>query len=179
MANKKLAVFSFQHQESAKPMRSLIPVYVTFLLAFICMLMPLPLWAEWLKPSWVVLVLLYWVLVMPNRVGLGLAWITGLLLDGVMNIPFGVNAFALVVISYFLIRFNANIRTMFFLPKMAMIFLLLFCYQLILIYFVAVKGSLLFAIWLGFLHALVSVLIWPWLAIILFEFQRRFLPSIE
>lgn len=158
---------------------SSLPIYFSFLVAFLLMLMPLPLWAEWLKPNWVVLCLVYWTLLFPKRIGVGTAWILGLLLDGIMNLPFGVNAFALVLLSYCLIRFNENIRTLFFVPKMAAIFVLLVLYQLVLIYFVAVKGHYLFAIWIGVFHAILGILIWPWLAVILFEYQRRYLPFAE
>ena len=40
---------------------------------------PLPGWLDPFRPEWVALVLIYWCMAVPNRVGVGVAWIVGLL----------------------------------------------------------------------------------------------------
>ena len=54
-----------------------------------------PDWLAWFRPSWVLIVLFFWVMELPHRLGLISAWLIGLLLveqlegsfSGVMGLP--------------------------------------------------------------------------------------------
>ena len=59
----------------------IIIIGLTILIALILMLIPLPEWAHSLRPEWLVLVLIYWTMALPHRVGIGTAFCCGLLLD--------------------------------------------------------------------------------------------------
>ena len=37
----------------------------------------------WLRPDWVALVILYWVMAVPQQVGMTTAWIAGVLVDSI------------------------------------------------------------------------------------------------
>ena len=59
----------------------------------------LPDWVGWLRPAWVPLVLFFWIVERPHRIGLIGVWAFGLLLDVVLSEPLGLNGFALVLMA--------------------------------------------------------------------------------
>ena len=83
---------------------------VSLLVALLLMLMPLPPAVQPLRPYWLALVLAYWVIENPDHVGLGVAFVIGLLGDLVTGSLFGEQALRLVVMAYILQRFRARLR---------------------------------------------------------------------
>jgi len=78
--------------------------------AFLLQLMPLPLMLSPLKPYWVGLVLIYWAIELPERVGLGLAFLLGLFGDVLTGELFGEQALRLIVLTFIVLRFRARMR---------------------------------------------------------------------
>ncbi len=61
---------------------SAFPVVITtFIVALILNMISYPQWMQYAKPDWVVLVLFYWCLAVPERVGVGCGWLAGLIMD--------------------------------------------------------------------------------------------------
>ena len=48
-------------------------ILVTFIVALGLTIMPLPDALELVRPEWIIMVLVYWVMALPNRVGVGIA----------------------------------------------------------------------------------------------------------
>lgn len=82
----------------------------SFSLALLFGLLPLPELLLPLRPYWLALVLAYWVIETPDRVGLGFAFCTGLLADLMFGGILGDQALRLVVMAFILQRFRARIR---------------------------------------------------------------------
>lgn len=59
----------------------------------------LPDWVGWLRPAWVPLVLFFWIVERPHRIGIISVWAFGLLLDVVLSEPLGLNGLALTVMA--------------------------------------------------------------------------------
>jgi rod shape-determining protein MreD len=74
-------------------------IVLTFFIAYLLAIVPVPEWAMSYRPEWVPLVLIYWVMALPYRVGIGSAWIAGLVLDILEGSILGLNALALVIIA--------------------------------------------------------------------------------
>jgi rod shape-determining protein MreD len=83
---------------------------LSLLIALLLALLPVPPLLQALRPYWLALVLAYWVIEDPDRVGLGFAFLVGLVADLVMGSLFGEQALRLVVITYILQRFRARLR---------------------------------------------------------------------
>jgi rod shape-determining protein MreD len=79
-------------------------------LAFLLQLMPLPQMLLPLKPYWVGIVLIYWAIEMPERVGLGFAFLFGLAGDVLTGELLGEQALRLVVLAFIVLRFRARLR---------------------------------------------------------------------
>ena len=72
-------------------------VWMTLLVGAIFSIMPLPEWLSLVRPAWVPLVVIYWVLALPERFGLLFAFITGLLLDVFQGSLFGLNSLGMMM----------------------------------------------------------------------------------
>lgn len=79
-------------------------------LALLLGLVPLPALLQPVRPYWLALVLAYWVIETPDRVGLGFAFCIGLLADLMFGGILGDQALRLVVMAFILQRFRARIR---------------------------------------------------------------------
>ena len=86
----------------------LIPASV--IVALVLGLLPLPPSWQPLRPYWLALVLAYWVIEAPERVGLGFAFVVGLVADLSFGGLLGEQAMRLVVMAFILERFRARLR---------------------------------------------------------------------
>ncbi len=69
-----------------------------------------PQWLGWLRPAWVVMVVFFWVMELPHRMGLVTAWLVGLLLDVLYADPLGLNGVVLASVTYLGWRFYERFR---------------------------------------------------------------------
>ena len=72
----------------------------TLVLAALFTVLPLPDWLEAYRPEWVALVVIYWVVALPDRIGLFSAWIAGFFMDVLEGSLLGLNALALALVAY-------------------------------------------------------------------------------
>ena len=56
-------------------------IVTTIVIALILNLITYPQWMKFAKPDWVLLVIFYWSLALPNRISVGVGWIVGLVMD--------------------------------------------------------------------------------------------------
>lgn len=146
---------------------------LSLLLGSILTIWPLPGTMNWLRPAWVMLIILYWVIVLPNRMGIKLAWILGLLLDGLHGSLLGEHALACLLTSYF----ASNIRRQVLISPVwlqsFMITLLILIYQVIL-YLVQGFAGQVISSWQYWLPSLTSALVWPIIFMLLRASKQRF-----
>jgi rod shape-determining protein MreD len=148
-------------------------IVVSFVAALMLTIVPLPNTASLLRPEWVALVLIYWCLALPTRVGVGVGWISGLVLDVARGTLLGQHALALSLVAFIALSLHQRVRV-FPLWQQAVIVLLLVVLQQLLV--VWVRGITGHApdLWLYLLPAVTSMVIWPWLFILLRYTRRHF-----
>ncbi len=56
------------------PLFQILVLLLIFIIAFVLEIMPWPVGLQGLRPTWVVLVLIYWVLALPNKISVGTAF---------------------------------------------------------------------------------------------------------
>ena len=83
---------------------------LSFVVALLLGLLPLPALLQPLRPYWLALVLAYWVIEAPDSVGLGFAVIVGLIADLMFGTLLGEQALRLVIMAFILQRFRARLR---------------------------------------------------------------------
>jgi rod shape-determining protein MreD len=148
-------------------------IAATLLIALLLSIIPLPEWARWARPEWVALVLIYWVLALPHRIGVGVAFVTGLVLDLVEGSPPGENAFALVVVAYLALILYQRMRMYTAWQQAGIVFVMIGLNQLM-CHWVQTLTAKVVPTMLFLLPALMSALIWPTLMLTLRKIRRTF-----
>ena len=70
------------------------------------------------------MVLIYWVMALPYRLGIGSAWCAGLLLDILEGSALGLNAISLVILAYVTLSLHQRMRMFTSLQQSGLIFAL-------------------------------------------------------
>ncbi len=135
-------------------------ILLTFLLAFVLAVLPLPAWLLWARPEFVTLSLIYWCIALPHRVGMLSALLLGIFLDALEGAVLGQNAFALVVVALLSLALYQRLRVYSLAQQCGVVFVLIGINQLICQWVQNLQGlgaqSLLFL-----LPAVTSALLWP------------------
>lgn len=91
-----------------------LTIFFTILLAMILELIPfpegLPKEIGFLRPELVLMTLIYWVVALPHRAGVVLAWVSGLTMDILVGNFLGQFACSFVIISYVVLQFYQRLR---------------------------------------------------------------------
>ncbi len=146
---------------------------MSLILAFMLTAMPLPEWAVNWRPAWVAMVLIYWNMALPDRVGIGIGWLLGLLLDVQQGTVLGQNALGLAVIAYITLRSHQRIRVFPLVQQAILVCSYVLLFKLLVLWIKGMMG-LPPQHWTFWMPALTSMLLWPWLFIVLRDVRRRF-----
>jgi len=152
--------------------RGVALVVGSFVAALALELLPLPTWAEPARPAWVVAMLLWWCLFAPQRANVGAAFTLGLLLDVLKGSVLGQHALALTLAAYLAARFHLQLRVFPMWQQTTMVGA-----------FALLVGGLLWwtdgiaghpsSLLLRVPGAIVTALLWPWLAELMRGLARR------
>ena len=148
-------------------------IYLTLLLGFVLSIMPLPDWALDFRPQWVVLILIYWCMALPERIGVVVGWLTGLLLDVLTGTLLGQHALGLAVVAYLTLKLYRRVRVLPVRQQMFTIFVLLLVERLLTLWATGAAGYPTPSLWY-WITPVVSTLLWPWIFIMLRDIRRRF-----
>ena len=141
--------------------RNLWVIWLSFALALLLSVAPMPAFMETGRPLWLALFLTAWTLALPHRVGMTTAWVLGLAADVLYGTLLGQNALILTFITFLVLSLHQRLR-MFPMWQQSLVLLVVFgLAQLVQLWLNALTGNrpptLLFI-----LPALVSALLWPW-----------------
>jgi rod shape-determining protein MreD len=123
-------------------------------------IVPLPTPVATYRPDWVPIVLIFWALMAPERVGILTALAMGLALDTLSGALLGQHALAMVTVVYLSVRFHLRIRVFPVWQLSMTVFLLLALYEFILFWIDGISGRSVPVIerWAPVLS---GVLVWP------------------
>ncbi len=134
-------------------------VYFSLLAGLFLQLLPWPSLLLHIKPDFLLLVLLFWLLRAPNICNIGLAWIAGIFMDLVNGDLFGQNALAYSLTAFFALMYQRRLILFTVLQQSGYVFLLLFLNQFILLLLKSFSGSDYFG-WSYFVPSLTGILLW-------------------
>jgi len=146
---------------------------LTIIAAFMLAIMPLPDWAVEFRPDWVTLVLIYWAMAAPSKIGVTVAWIAGLLLDVSYGTLMGQHAVGLVFVIYIIHIQHQRLRMASLLQQAIVIFFLMLFKQLLTLWVDGMLGRAPDS-WLYFMPTITSTLLWPWTYLILRDLRRKY-----
>jgi rod shape-determining protein MreD len=147
-------------------------IAISLILALIVNLLPWNGAAVLLWPDLVAMVLLYWSIHQPRRVGLMTGWFLGLLMDIADGVLFGQHALAYVIMAYAAYFLHRRIQTFSLWQQALYVFGLLLLMQVVMLlvrlaFGAAFPGALYFA------GSVVGAALWPMLSLLLQTPQRR------
>jgi rod shape-determining protein MreD len=146
-------------------------IAISLMLAFMLNLFP---WGVHVGvPDFVALVLVFWSIHQPRKVGIGVAFVMGLLMDVHDAVYLGENALAFTLLSYFAISIHR--RVLWFPPivQSLQVFPLFLGVQLIQLAVRLLSSDSHFPGWLFFLECAVTTALWPLATWLLLAPQRR------
>ena len=148
-------------------------IFISFLIAIVLMIFPLPDFLIWWRPSWLLMVVIYWTIALPHRVGIVAAWLLGIIADVALSSVLGIHGLTFALISYLILVMTNRLR-LFPLWKQSAIVGLMVGFDLVLNLWIQnffetqPKHG---AYWLPIIT---STLVWPWLFILLRDLRRNF-----
>jgi rod shape-determining protein MreD len=101
---------------------------------------PMPETIAAFRPDWVAVILIYWSLAAPRRVGLLLAFLLGILLDTLTGALLGQHALALVLVVYLAEHFYLRVRVFPVSQLAVTVFVLLGLYEFVLFWIDGIAG---------------------------------------
>ena len=147
-------------------------IFLSLLTGLILMILPLPENVLYYRPHWVALMLIYWSLALPERVGLWFAFFSGIVVDVSQGTLLGQHALALVIIISINLTFYQRIRVMALVQQALYVFGLLMVGQVIIVWMEGIMGRPTPII--AFIAApFIGMLFWPLVFVILRGIRRK------
>jgi len=116
---------------STRPPANGFIIWLSVALGLMLNIMPLPLWAENYRPEWVLLFLLVWAFETPHQLGVGTAFIAGILQSIVQDSTLGIASLAMMVPLFFAYRMSPRSAQFPLWQLAALVALLLALYELL------------------------------------------------
>lgn len=135
-------------------------VLLSIIAGLVLTLMPLPGWLQVWRPSWMALVVIYWLLYEPRRVGLLTAWLVGLMLDALRGVLLGQHALALTVAGFIALQFHLRVRVFPIGQQTLTVFMLVAVFEFLLFWIDGVSGEP-GNNWRRWLSVISSAAVWP------------------
>jgi len=149
-------------------------ILLTFFIAYLLAIVPMPVWAMNFRPEWVALVLIYWVMALPYRIGIGSAWVAGLLMDILEGSILGLNALVFALLAYITLSLHKRLRMFSALQQSGLILAVIGLDLLVSHWLQLVSGQTVASGMLFLMGAVSSALLWPFMFQLLRHLRRSF-----
>lgn len=141
-------------------------VSMTVIVSLSAAMLPMSEWAGWLRPEFAAMIVIYWVITAPFRIGMVFAWCLGLVLDVLEGVVLCQNALGLTVLAYLSFLLHQRLRMFGLFEQASSVFVLIGIHQLIAYWVHGLTGGSYYS--LAFLiPALVSAILWPMFKLVL------------
>jgi len=146
-------------------------IAATLISALLLNLLPWSGWLLWIRPDFVALVVLYWCIAQPRRIGFTAAWLLGLVMDVADGSFFGQHALSYTILAYAGIVLHRRVRMFTLAPQVVHVVLLLLLNDIIVLVIRMLGGSN-FPGFGFFAGSLVGAALWPVISVLLKLPQR-------
>jgi len=147
-------------------------IALSFLVAFMLTAMPLPDWVLPWRPAWIAMVLVYWCIALPARVGVLTGWCLGLVLDVLNGSILGQHALGLALVALIAVQYHQRVRVFPLVQQALFVASVVFIYLALMLWTYNLLGSVHYPT-SHLLGALTTGLLWPWVFVVLRDVRRR------
>jgi rod shape-determining protein MreD len=148
-------------------------IALTFMVAMILTIIPLPETARVFRPDWTLLVLVYWTLALPLRIGVGIGWSVGIFQDVLTGSLLGQHALSYSVVAYLTLKLHQRIRLYPLWQQALSVLVLLTLGQLLILWVNGIIGRPIQS-WLYWSPSVFGAAVWPVVYVILRGLRRQF-----
>ncbi len=147
-------------------------IFATFFVALTLQTIPWPGELDMLRPSWLLLVVCYWVLALPHRVNVGSALVLGLIWDLLLGSTLGIRGMMMSIVVYLVALNFLVVRNMALWQQAILIALLSMLLDVLIFFGEYLIQDISFnplTLWSG----LINCILWPWLFLLLRRIRRH------
>jgi rod shape-determining protein MreD len=148
-------------------------IWLSFAVALLLSVVPVPDFMDTARPLWLAMVVTYWMLALPHRVGMTSAWLLGLAADVLYGSLLGQNALALSLIAFLVLTLQQRLRVAPLWNQSLVLLIVFGLAQLVQLWLNVLVGNrpstLLFL-----LPVPISALCWPWVSVLLRRIRLRY-----
>ena len=145
---------------------NIIVVWLSFIVALVLTLIKFPMAIESFVPNYVPMVVLYWVIVAPSKVNIGIGWFIGFMVDFLVGSTIGLHAIAIGFMVWIIVTQFENIAFYSLLQQTIVVGVVNFIGQFLLFWTEHIFGVV--TVDYNFFWSCVStVVLWPILAFLL------------
>ncbi|PCJ38951.1 MAG: rod shape-determining protein MreD [Moraxellaceae bacterium] len=148
-------------------------IVFAFFVAYLLAITTLPHLLEFLRPEWVALLVVYWVIAIPHRVGVIVAWFVGLFHDVLVGAVLGQHAMSLAILAYITFVLHMRIRVFPMWQQSLSVLLLVGVYLLSMLIIQRTVTLSHWTLWY-WLPAVSSALVWPWIVLPLRWLRKQY-----
>lgn len=148
-------------------------IALTFCAALLLMILPMPEWARDFRPQWVTLVLIYWCLALPHRIGVWSGFTLGILLDVLTGTLLGQHALGLSLVAFLSVQLHARLRVFPLWQQALAVLVLLTIEHLLSFWAIGASGQTPPGLKYWAIPP-VGALLWPWVFVTLRNIRRHF-----
>ena len=142
------------------------------LIALALMIVPLPQWLFYFWPDWIALVIVYWALYTPEKVGPVVGFLIGVLLEVLFVRKFGVEGLGLATLAFLVNYANQQLNVLSIWQQTIVIAMFVALFKLITGWLYGLVGD--FTITIEYWYSLLGcIFVWPFMSILLHEMRRR------
>ena len=153
----------------------LVTIWITIIAGMVLAVVPMPqlvpIELGFLRPDGVALVLVYWIIALPHRVGILTAWLAGIAMDVLLGSLIGQHALSYVLIAYVALSLYQRLRMFSVWQQATVLFVLLGVNQLVGFWIESIAGLADWRFWY-LLPALSGAFLWPWVFLLLRSLRR-------
>ncbi len=148
-------------------------ILISFIAALVLMILPLPEWMRLFRPEWPSLVLIYWCLALPDRVGVGVGWLAGIAMDTLTGTLLGQHALGMSLIAYLSLKLHLRTRVFPLWQQALTVLVLLSIKQVLALWTMGIVGRTPDTL-LYWAPPLMGMLLWPAVFVFLRNLRRHF-----
>jgi len=135
-------------------------IIFSIIIALLLAELPLPPILAPYQPEWVILVLIYWAMALPERMGIGIAWFVGLLVDVLRDTLLGQYALAFALTIFIILKLYQRIRNFPLKQQVFSIFIIMLIHCALVVWINALAGIPV-GVSMIITPAILSAIFWP------------------